>query len=68
MGHNLYRYVAARGKAFEQFPDILIDQGLDDNFLVGLAPFTTLPCSQNTVQLMTSSTVFVCNQSDTPRE
>jgi pyruvate kinase len=32
---------------------------------VGLALFTTLFCSQNTVQLMTASIVCPCNQSDT---
>ena len=34
-----------------------------------LSLFTTLICSQNTVQLLTASTmVRPCNQSDTPRE
>ena len=31
--HDAVRLLEARGSAFEQFPDILVDQGLDDQFL-----------------------------------
>jgi hypothetical protein len=45
-----------------------LDQGkAEGKAAAGLALFTTLSCSQNTVQLMTAGMVHV-NQSDTPRE
>jgi len=33
--HDATELLAARGAAFAQFPDILIDQGMDDQFLAG---------------------------------
>jgi divalent metal cation (Fe/Co/Zn/Cd) transporter len=59
---NLYRYTTAVAKAAEGVAlRAEIAKHTTDRLAVGLALFTTLFCSQNTVQLMTVSMVRPCN-------